>query len=128
MPEKGLESIATEAVRRMNEHTRRLRALEEKNDLLGVRINLVEDRLLKTIEEIRTKTGIIEKRLKDIDNNFMRIDNEITKINKMLEKSAKKVELQELQNMLSLFHPLKSRFVTKEEVKKMIDESREEKL
>jgi len=42
------------------------------------------------------------------------------KINKMMEKMAKKTELKELEHMLSFFNPIKTNFVTRDEVQRMM--------
>jgi hypothetical protein len=39
---------------------------------------------------------------------------------------AKKTELKEIENMLSFFNPLKTNFVTREEVGRMIEQKGEE--
>ena len=67
-------------------------------------------------------TDEITKKIKDYDTMFLKIENDINKINKNLEKVAKRREVKELENLLSLYNPLKSTFVTKSDIEKMLEE------
>jgi len=122
MVERDVQAILTELVRRENESSRRLRALEERSSLTEMRANTLQDSFLKINEERRVFNEKLNERLINIENSILRIDNELVKINKNLEKMAKKTELKELENMMSFFNPLKTNFVTKEEVERIIEE------
>jgi uncharacterized protein (DUF342 family) len=122
MVERDVQAVLTELVRRENESSRRLRALEERSSLTEMRASTLQDSLLKMIEERKTFNEKINERLTNIENSILRIDNELMKINKNLEKMAKRTELKELENMLSFFNPIKTNFVTREEVERMLEE------
>ena len=122
MVERDVQAVLTELVRRENESSRRLRALEERSSLTEMRASTLQDSLLKMIEERKLFNEKINERLTNIETTILRIDNELMKINKNLEKMAKKTELKELENMLSFFNPIKTNFVTKEEVERMLEE------
>jgi uncharacterized protein (DUF342 family) len=125
MVERDVQAILTELVRRENESSRRLRALEERSSLTEMRASTLQDSFLKMSEERKVFNEKLNERLINIENSILRIDNELVKINKILEKMAKKTELKEIENMLSFFNPLKTNFVTKEEVERMIEEKGE---
>jgi len=126
MVERDVQAILTELVRRENETSRRLRALEERSSLTEMRASTLQDSFLKMNEERKTFNEKLNERLINIENSILRIDNELVKINKILEKMAKKTELKEIENMLSFFNPLKTNFVTREEVERMIEQKGEE--
>jgi uncharacterized protein (DUF342 family) len=121
MVERDVQAILTELVRRENESSRRLRALEERSSLAEMRASTLQDLFLKLSEEKKTFNEKLNERLINIENSILRIDNEMVKINKNLEKMAKRTELKELENMLSFFSPMKTNFVTKDEVNRMIE-------
>jgi len=127
MVERDVQAILTELVRRENESSRRLRALEERSSLTEMRASTLQDSFLKMNEEKKAFNEKLNERLTNIENSMLRIDNELVKINKNLEKMAKRTELKELENMLSFFNPLKTNFVTREEVERIIEEKGEEK-
>ena len=125
MVERDVQAILTELVRRENETSRRLRALEERSSLTEMRASTLQDSFLKMDEERKIFNEKLNERLINIENSILRIDNELVKINKILEKMAKKTELKEIENMLSFFNPLKTNFVTREEVERMIEKGEE---
>ena len=125
MVERDVQAILTELVRRENETSRRLRALEERSSLTEMRASTLQDSFLKMNEERKLSNEKLNERLINIENSILRIDNELVKINKILEKMAKKTELKEIENMLSFFNPMKTNFVTREEVERMIEEKGE---
>jgi len=125
MVERDVQAVLTELVRRENESSRRLRALEERSSLTEMRASTLQDSMLKMIEERKIFNEKLNERLTNIENSILRIDNELMKINKNLEKMAKRTELKELENMLSFFNPIKTNFVTREEVERMIEEKGE---
>jgi uncharacterized protein (DUF342 family) len=126
MVERDVQAILTELVRRENETSRRLRALEERSSLTEMRASTLQDSFLKMNEERKMSNEKLNERLINIENSILRIDNELAKISKILEKMAKKTELKEIENMLSFFNPLKTNFVTREEVGRMIEDKGEE--
>jgi len=126
MAEKDVQAVLTELVRRENESSRRLRALEERSSLTEMRTNTLQDSFLKINEDKKLFNEKLNERLTSIENSILRIDNELIKINKNLEKMAKRTELKELENLLSFFNPMKTNFVSREEVQRMIEEKGEE--
>ena len=126
MVERDVQAILTELVRRENESSRRLRALEERSSMTEIRTSTLQDDMLKLNEEKRLSNEKLNERLTGIENSVLTINNELTKINKNLEKVAKRTELKELENMLSFFNPMKTNFVTKEDVERIIEKKVED--
>ena len=119
---KDIPSILNELVRRANETTRRLRALEERSSIVENRMSSIQDTLLRINEENKNNNLKLNDQLKGFQTELIRIDNELLKANKNLDRTAKRSELKELENIMSFFNPLKSNFVTKDEVIRMIGE------
>jgi len=122
MATRDIEAVLTELVRRANETTRRLRALEERDSIIETRLGTVQDFILKITEERKVTNESINERLTNIENDIIRINNELLRVNKNMEKMAKRTELKELESMMSIFSPLKTNFVTKGEVERMLEE------
>ena len=105
------------------------------NDL-NLYIKFLEQRILKIELDIRSINEKIEnlnrkieryekmneENFNNIKNKLDSLENEIEKIKVDLKKKADVAELKELKALLEMFHPLKSVFVTREEVKRMINE------
>lgn len=122
MAARDVEAVLTELVRRANETTRRLRALEERDSNIEIRLGTVQDFVLKITEERKVTNETINERLTNIENDIIRINNELLRINKNIEKMAKRTELKELENIMSIYNPMKTNFVTKGEVERMMEE------
>ncbi|MDD5416950.1 MAG: hypothetical protein PHU12_03160 [Candidatus Aenigmarchaeota archaeon] len=123
MPEKGdIQVILSELVRRMNESSRRLRALEEKISLLDSKVGSIQDITLKNNQKARDNVNKIEGEFSEVNSALMKVQNDVSKVNKNLERFAKKSDVKELESMISLFNPLKASFITKEEVKRLLEE------
>ena len=116
--------ILNEVIKRVNKNTHRIRTLEEFNRVLENKITFLEERTLKTQEEMKQKFSEIEETLKDLNIRLMKIENENQKIRKSMEKVVTKPELDEIKNFVELLNPIKMEFVTKNEVEKMIRESK----
>ncbi|MCD6478091.1 MAG: hypothetical protein J7K87_03740 [Candidatus Aenigmarchaeota archaeon] len=116
--------LTDELIKRLNESTRRIRDLEEFNRTLETKIDSMEMRLIKRQSEIKTRFDEIEKSVKDLNIRLMKIENENEKIKKSLEKTATKLELEEIENFIKLMDPIKMNFVTRNEVERMIKESK----
>jgi seryl-tRNA synthetase len=119
---KNIQTILEEIIKRVNEHSRRLRLIEERNRALEMRIGTAEETILRNNENMRDEIAKINVRLREIEERLMRIENDIQKILKDLAKTARKTELRELEHLINLFNPLKSTFITREEVERLIKE------
>jgi hypothetical protein len=60
--------------------------------------------------------------IKNIIKNLSELRTEMMRINKDIDRTAKKSEVKELESMLDLYSPIKSKFTTKDEVERLIDE------
>lgn len=125
---KDLQEMLDEIVRRINEHGRRLRVLEERNRALETKLGSAEDIILRNAESTRQKIEVISNTLREMDARIMKVENDIGKLVHDMGKTAKKSEMLELENLISFFNPIKSSFVTREEVEKMIKEKSGEQV
>ncbi len=120
MPVKDISTVLEEIVKRVNEHARRIRILEERNRASDMRTASIEEGLLKTRDLIREEFEKLNEKILDLERRIMKIENEIERINKDMKKMAKKTEIKELEAIFNIFSPLKSKFITKEEVEDII--------
>lgn len=123
---KDLQTILDEIVRRLNEQGRRLRMLEERNRAIEAKLGSSEDLILRNAENARLKGEEFSKVLREMDARIMKAENDIGKIVRDIGRTAKKTELMELESTLSLYNPLKSSFVTREELERMLKEKKEQ--
>ncbi|MFQ5648008.1 MAG: hypothetical protein ACE5FW_02120 [Candidatus Aenigmatarchaeota archaeon] len=131
MPEKAapkakltIREILSELVERTNSNMRRLRILEQKSDTLTNRLSTLESSILEVKGSIKEKAGGLEKRITEEDERVIRVENAIKDIINQLKRTATTSHIKELEQLMDIYSPLKSKFVTREEVERLIEESK----
>jgi len=124
---EGMQTIGIEMSNRINTDTRRIRTLEQRMNAAESRIGTLQEKVIDEIDRLRKSFDQISVDLKAVSDNISEVHSEILKINKNLDKTAKKAELKELESLLDLYNPIKSRFTTKDEVMRIIEDKMSEK-
>ena len=125
MPDTDFESIVGEAFRRLNEISRRLRTVEERLELVETNVSSNKDSVIKIQNDTAGNFEKLREQIKNLEDRLIKIENDNARISKALEKTAKSVELDELRGTISLLNPLQSKFVTEEDVKRIIRDDKE---
>ena len=118
----NVKAFSNEVVKIINTNTRRIRALEQRLDAIEMRIGGIEEKIINDIEYIKKDFDEIRVDIKNIAKNVGELRNEILRINKTIEKTARKSEVKELESLLDLYSPIKSKFTTRDEVERLVDE------
>jgi uncharacterized protein YoxC len=118
------QPIHPEMLRTSHESKRRIRVLEQDVDAVRSRLNAIEEKMIedmgnikKWLDQLSSDVNEVSKSLKDINSNILRI-------NKDLDKKARKTELRELESLLEIYSPIKSHFITKDQVERMMLEGK----
>lgn len=114
--------LATELVKRVNDETRRTRLLEQKVDRFEAELSNVESAISAQNQEAKAKLESIERGIKSISDRIMVIEGAVSRIEKDLAKRATKGELKQIESYMDLMSPITSRFVTREEMERAINE------
>ncbi|MCX6821230.1 MAG: hypothetical protein NTW30_00480 [Candidatus Aenigmarchaeota archaeon] len=122
-----MQTLGTEMASRINTDTRRIRAIEQRLGGIELRIGALEEKIIDEIDHLRKSFEQISVDIKAVTDNLSEIRSEILKINKNLDKTAKKAEVKELETLLDIYNPIKSRFTTKDEVARIIEDRLAEK-
>ena len=123
---RKFQVFLNEMMRRIDTNTRRIRSIEQRMDAFNLRIKALEEKIIEDTENLKKKLDQLFMDMKEISENLVKFHAEVQKIKKDLERVAKKSELKELESLLELYNPIKSKFVTREEVERMIKERVEE--
>lgn len=127
MPNKAparltIREILTELVERTNSNMRRLRILEQKADITTSRITTVEEALLDQTRNVKKIVETLEKTIIDESERIIKLEGTIKDIIERLKKSVSSTKIKELETLLDIYSPLKSQFMTREEVERLMDE------
>lgn len=109
MPEADVQTILNEAFRRLNENTRRLRALEERSDLTANRITSLQDTLIKNTEQDRARAEKQAKAIRALEERLVTIENDLVRLSKLVDKAAKASEVAQLRDLVELYAPFKKK-------------------
>ena len=118
----GMGVLSGEIVKRINTNTRRIRTIEQRLDGLESRIGALEEKIIDEIDYLRKSFGQISIDIKAVSESLSEIRGEVLKINKSMDKTAKKAEIKELETLLDIYNPIKSMFVTRDQVERILEE------
>lgn len=121
---RTLRSVINELVDRANTDTRRLRVLEDKTENLTSQMNSLEETVLEEKDRSQERAEELEEKIKRLEDRSTEIERKIKDIVKRLKKTATTSKINELEEMVEIFNPMKSNFVTKEDVEKILEESK----
>jgi len=117
-----IRTFTTEILNRVDSNTRRIRSIEQRLNLLESRISSLEEKLIDEIDKLGRGFEQLQLDVKAVSESLKLLRAEMLKLNKNMEKAALKAEVKELATLLDLYNPIKSSFVTKEEVRRMLEE------
>jgi vacuolar-type H+-ATPase subunit I/STV1 len=115
-----LRTIINELVDRTNTDTQRIRVLEQREEALTFRINAMEQEALNINKAIQKLASSLESELKKRDRGISELQVVIKEMIKQLKRLATSGKVKELEAMLDLYNPLKSSFMTRDEVEQLI--------
>ena len=124
MPEqrRTIGAVLNKMIERLNASMRRLRILEQESSIYKTRLTSAEQELLsqrnhmsKSIQEVNDKIALL-------DESLLTIENTLKEIIEQLKKVTTTTRIKELEEMIEIFNPLKSQFITREEAERLIDQ------
>lgn len=120
--QENTKKVFSELVNRINEDRRRIRLMEQNIDRLEESINSTESDLLARISEFRILIERMERKLSETTTRMVSLEAEISRLDNSVKKAASKIDLKQLENFIDLVNPITSKFVTKEELERAIEE------
>ncbi|MEM5812243.1 MAG: hypothetical protein QXN71_01170 [Candidatus Aenigmatarchaeota archaeon] len=123
---KTIGMIINEIVERLNSDTQRLRVLEQSYDSVNERVNMIEQAILQNKREMLKSFSSLDTKLSALDDRITRVENTIKEIVERVKKLATTAELKELESLIEIYNPVKSNFVTREELDKILKERKKQ--
>ncbi|HDD72709.1 MAG TPA: hypothetical protein ENG00_01300 [Candidatus Aenigmarchaeota archaeon] len=117
-----LRTIINELIERTGDATRRLRVLEQSIETTDSRIESIEKDILNTDKQMQKSFLELESKIRKQQEKILQMENTIREIIKQMKKLATSAEIGELEELIEIYNPLKSNFVTRDEVERMIEE------
>jgi predicted nucleic acid-binding Zn-ribbon protein len=122
MVEKDEKAVISELVRRMNETSIRIKDLENRVSRIERNFASLSENFSREAEDFTSKFDDIFKKISQTFSMLEGINAEILKIKKELDSFAKRTEVKELEKFVELISPITSRFVTRDEIERILEE------
>jgi predicted RNase H-like nuclease (RuvC/YqgF family) len=122
MVERDEKAVISELVRRMNETSIRIKDLENRVSRIERNFASLSENFAREAKEFTLNFDDIFKKISQTFSMLEGINAEILKIKKELESFAKRTEVKELEKFVELISPITSRFVTKDEIERILEE------
>ncbi len=114
--------LATELVKRVNDETRRIRLAEQRLDRTDAEVANLENTVSAHASDNKAQLDAINKSLKAMSDRLLVLEGAVGRIEKELVKRVTKAEFKQMESYMSLMSPITSKFVTKEEMERAIED------
>ena len=129
MPEKPkpqekltIREILNELVERTNSNIRRLRVLEQNTESAVSRVNTLENSLREQSEGLKGEMKKLSQGIREESERVVKLELALKDVLNSLKRMVSTTKIKELEHLIDVYNPLKSEFVTKQEVENMIEE------
>jgi len=122
-PRKNPRTIGTvlnEVIERVNNDTQRLRLLEQTSESVLSRINSLEQAMLQARREMQKSILDVNTKLDFLNDRMGKSENTTKEIVDHMKKLVTETRMKELEGLVDLYNPVKSSFVTREELQKTL--------
>ncbi len=116
------KNVLTEIVRRINEDRRRIKLMEQKTDRIENGVSSLEESAITQLGDIKITLGRINDKIDNVSTRLNKMEGDINKLKKVMSKNATKLELKQLESFIDLVNPITSKFVTKDELDRVLDD------
>jgi len=116
------KALMPELVKRMNENARRLHLLEQKIERVESGMRGLDETVLTQLADLKLGLEKISNKLADISDRLATTENETARLNMRLDKAATKSEVKQLETFIDLINPITSKFVTKDELERALED------
>jgi len=121
-PDEKQERIMVDIINRVNENVQRLRVIEQKMEAMDTKISSTEQNLVSYNKNLQRSIAERDSKLAALEERLEKIETAYSEILKQLKMVATKSNVDELKQLISIYDPLKSNFVTKEEMEGFVSE------
>ena len=116
------KELFNEIVRRVNEDRRRIKLAEHKMDRFESSMSALETAAITQMGDLKLMLDQINMKMDSVSSRLNKMETDITRLKKIISKGATKLELKQLESFIDLINPITSRFVTKDELDRTLDD------
>ena len=120
-PEEA-NAVLSELIKRINEDRRMMRLVEQSVERLENSLSALEGSALSQLSDFKLSLDRIGSKIEATAARLNAIEANIAKLGKGVDKAATKLELKQLESFIDLVNPITSKFVTKDELDRALEE------
>ncbi len=124
-PRRTVQSVINDLIGRVNTDTRRLRIVEQELNILKSRTAAIEQNAAEQRKAINVSVAELGAKVARAEDKVSRMESLLGEIVKGMKRFAPASEIKKLEQLIEIYSPLKSDFVTREEAERMIQEATE---
>ena len=98
--------VVNEIVGRVNDNTKRLRLLEQREKLLTSRISSMDESMITRLESLDKAGKDLDARITALDEKVTTVHNTLKEVVKQLQFLVKRSEMKKLEEKMRLFEPV----------------------
>ena len=117
-----LHTVLRELIERTNSNIMRLRIIEQNSQIMKTRITSVEKAFLAHKKELQKTVSETEKTVKALGARSDKMESALKQIIKEMKRMVTTGQMKELEHLMEIYSPLKSNFITREELEQVLDE------
>lgn len=111
----SLRLVINRLVESVNDDAKRLRELEQRSGALDSRLNSVEQSIMGNYRELADAAKALDGRISELDGRIREMESRISEMIRQFKRVATKSEMKALENLIEIYNPIRSSFVTREE-------------
>jgi hypothetical protein len=119
-PKRTLRTIIRELVDRSNSDTARIRVLEQEKAIVKSRMDSIEQTWIGQKKAMDKALNELSVKVEKTNKRMMQVESTMKEMIKEIKKLATTSKIKELESLVEMYNPLKSQFITREEVERMI--------
>ncbi len=113
-------TILNELIERVNSDTQRLRIIEQSSESLTSRVEALEQSVLQQRRDVQRLLTELSSKISVLEAGISKSDSTLKEVIGHMKKLVTETRLKELETLIEIYNPLKSSFVTKEELEKIL--------
>ena len=120
-PEEANAALS-ELLKRINEDRRRMRMMEQSVERLENSLSALEETVLTQLNEFKFSLERVNAKNEAMAGRLTAVEANTAKLAKSTDKAATKLELRQLESFVDLVNPVTSKFVTKDELDRALED------
>jgi predicted nucleic acid-binding Zn-ribbon protein len=127
-PVSDVMTMTNEMVRRLNEYSRRIKNIEQRLERMEGRIGMMEQTVMNQMSDLKISLDKISQKILGVSERLNSIDSELVRLNKDFGKMALKSDVKKLETFIDIVNPITSKFVTKGELERAMEDRMRKKI